>query len=88
MIYGGTGGGLNMKQVPYQEAIHSLIARIADMGPSYDDPDNGTFCVFCMAKYGYRRSTAGYGNWDVTHSSDCDYVEAKRLDTIIKAGHQ
>ena len=28
---------------PYQEALVNLVSRIAEMDPSYNDPDNGAF---------------------------------------------
>lgn len=71
---------------PYQEALVKFVARIAEMDPSYNDPDEGTFCVFCMARYGHAKTATGYMDWQVTHNKNCDYVEAQRLHAIHTKG--
>lgn len=60
------------------QAMEALVTRIANMEPSYDDPDNGTFCVLCMAQYKYA-NIGGTVCFTVAHTPDCDYIAARTL---------
>lgn len=60
-----------------------LLKRVAEMDPDYDDPDNGTFCFFCMKQYGYK-NVMGTVCFMVEHDADCLYIEIRTFCGLPK----